>query len=138
MNEPSIIILEFVGGIHDGATLVAEDPSRGIHLDVWDESDRAIAVFRDTNGGRTGTRFSVHSDHMHYPRHKYPYHQQVTIHGVRHIMQTDVEQYAEHEYQITDCLTHDDEVLIRAEYVGSSKTASMSWGRISRTLPPKN
>lgn len=129
MDEPTIIIVELIGGVHDGTTLIAEDASQDIRLDVWDESDRAIAIFRDTNGGEIGARFSTHSDQMHRARPKYAHHQNVNHHGNEYMVEMDAEQYTEHEYEVTDRLADDGEILIRAQHIDSSKTSTLIWGR---------
>ncbi|MFH1268273.1 MAG: hypothetical protein ABIK89_21340 [Planctomycetota bacterium] len=129
MAEPTIIIVELVGGVHDGTTLIAEDPSQDIRLDVWDESDRAIAIFRDTSGGEIGARFCTHSDQMHRTRPRYAHHQKANHQGNEYMLEIDSEQYTEHEYEVTDRLADDGQILIRAQHIDSSKTSTLIWGK---------
>ena len=51
MDAPTLLLVELTGGPLDGTTLVANSPDHDPRLDVWDDEDRAIAIFRDTNGG---------------------------------------------------------------------------------------
>ena len=129
MDELTIIIVELIGGIYDGTTLTAEDPSQDIRLDIWDDSDRAIAIFHDTNNGEIGGCFSTHSDQRHRARPKYAHHQMVNHNGNEHMVEMDAEQYTEHEYEVTDRVADDGEILIRAQHVDSSKKSTLIWGK---------
>jgi hypothetical protein len=126
MDLPRIIIVELAGGIHDGLTLIAEDPSPdiGARLGFWNDSDRAIAIFLDTKGGKIGARFSVGSYEMPNAGPKYGHYQKVSHRGQEYVLKVDVERFTEHEYAVTDRLADNREILIRAQHVDSSKVCT--------------
>lgn len=127
MDAPNLLLVELVGGPMDGTTLVANSPENDSRLDAWDQEDRAIAIFRDTNAGEVGAEFSVHADDLYRPKATYAHHLMLSDYDGQYILETDSETFTVHKYRITDRLFADGELLIRGEHVSSKDTSSIIW-----------
>jgi hypothetical protein len=132
VNEQSLLLVELVGGPMDGTTLVANSPSSDPRLDVWDQEDRAIAIFRDTNGGEVGAEFFVHADELFCPKAKFAHHLMLSQRDGCYILETDSETFTVHRYRVADRLFADGELLIRGEHVSSKATSTIVWGKMRR------
>ncbi len=132
MDAPSLLLVELVGGPMDGTTLIANSPSSDPRLDIWEQEDRAIAIYRDTNGGEIGTAFSIHSDELYRPRAKFAHHLMLSDRDDKYILETESETFAVHTYRVTDRLFVDGELLIRGEHVSSKQTSKITWGKGKR------
>lgn len=132
MDAPNVLLVELVGGPMDGTTLVANSPANDPRLDVWDQEDRAIAIFRDTNAGEVGAEFSVHADDLYRPKAKFAHHLMLSDRDGQYILETDSETFTVHRYRVTDRLLVDGELLIRGEHVSSNDTESIVWGKEKR------
>jgi hypothetical protein len=130
MDAPKLLLVELVGGAMDGTTLVANFPENDPSIEVWGEEDRALAIFRDTNGGEVGAEFSVHSDESYRPKTKFAHHVMLRDHHGQYILETDSETFTVHKYRVTDRLFVEGELLIRGEHESSNETSTITWGRV--------
>jgi hypothetical protein len=133
MDAPNLLLVELVGGPLDGTTLVAQSPQNDPRLEVWDQEDRAIAIYRDTNAGEVGAEFSVHADDLYRPKAAFAHHFMLSDRDGQYILETDSETFTVHKYRVTDRLFVDGELLIRGEHVLSKDTSTIVWGKIKRT-----
>jgi hypothetical protein len=132
MDAPNLLLVELVGGPMDGTTLIAQDPQHDPRLDVWDQEDRAIAIYRDTNAGEVGAEFSVHADELYRPKAVFAHHLMLSERGDQYILETDSETFTVHKYRVTDRLFADGELLIRGEHQSSTDTSTIVWGKAKR------
>lgn len=132
MDAPDLLLVELVGGPMDGTTLISSSPHNNPRLDVWDEEDRAIAIYRDTNAGEVGAEFSVHADDLYRPKKVFAHHLMLSDRDGQYILETDSETFTVHKYRITDRLFADGELLIRGEHVSSRETSTVVWGKTKR------
>ena len=132
MDAPTLLLVELTGGPLDGTPLVANSPDHDPRLDVWDDEDRAIAIFRDTNGGELNSDFSVHAHDLYRPKNKFAHHLMLSDRDGNYILETDSETFTVHKYRVTDRLFDDGELLIRGEHLSSSETSSITWGKTRR------
>jgi len=132
MDTPNLLLVELVGGPMDGTTLVANSPEHAPRLDVWDQEDRAIAIFRDTNGGEVGAEFSVHADDLFRPKAEYSHHLMLSDRDGQYVLEADSDPFTVHKYRVTDRLFADGELLIRGEHVSSKETSTIVWGKTTR------
>ncbi|NLX98264.1 MAG: hypothetical protein GXY83_19060 [Rhodopirellula sp.] len=132
MDAPSLLLVELIGGPMDGTTFIANSPSSDPRLDVWEQEDRAIAIYRDTNGGEVGSQFSIHADELYRPRAKFAHHLILSDRDGNYVLETDSETFTVHKYRVTDRLFVDGELLIRGEYVSSKEASKIVWGKGKR------
>lgn len=89
------IIFEFVGGPHDGKTVVGGQGDQ-------DEADRYYAL---TYHGSIGQRFRVASEYA------------VETLAAEQLQEERPHHFQKHVYEVTERMVGDDEIFIRAEYV---------------------
>jgi hypothetical protein len=94
------IAFEFVGGPHDGKVVTGR---------LGDASD-AERYYLFSNRGTVGQQFKVASDYA------------VETVAQEHLQKGERHFFQRHYYQVTDHLTDDDQVYIRAEYVPPLET----------------
>jgi hypothetical protein len=134
MDAPKLLLVELVGGPMDGTTLIAQSPDSDPRLDVWDQEDRAIAMYRDTNAGEVGAEFSVHADDLYRPKAAFAHHLMLSDPDGQYIIETDSDTFTVHKYRVTDRLFADGELLIRGEHLSSKETSTIVWG-IAKRVP---
>ena len=132
MDAPNLLLVELVGGPMDGKTLIANSPSSDPRLDVWDQEDRAIAIFRDTNGGEVGAAFSIHADDLYRPKEQFAHHLMLSDRDGQYILEADSQTFTVHKYRVTDRLYSEGELLIRGIHVSSVETSTIVWGKAKR------
>lgn len=132
IDAPNLLLVELVGGPMDGTTLIANSPENDPRLDVWDNEDRAIAIYRDTNAGEVGAEVSVHANDLYRTKAAFAHHLMLSDRDGQYILETDSETFTVHKYRVTDRLFADGELLLRGEHVSSKETSTIVWGKTKR------
>ncbi|MEX0939175.1 MAG: hypothetical protein WDZ59_15040 [Pirellulales bacterium] len=126
-----MVMIEFLGGAMDGKLLVGPDTiTDELLLHGLEDQKRATFIYRCTRRARIGTRFSFSLHHMCDETNELPMYPLYRRIG-NFVIGVDYRVFVEYEYEISDKLDADKEVLVQCVAVGQGVLGSDTFVRSS-------